>query len=125
MRAEPKLRTSQRILGSNRLPDISPARMRLVATIPMGMFTWESDGERLGIRLRRCLDINRPLEAPVQPSSTIDMLTPAQTCSQMSLDEQGVLDLVNTGRLAAYNLGGNIRFRASDVAACARRLVAA
>ena len=66
-----------------------------------------------------------PLEAIVQTSSTIDMLTPAQTCSQMSLDEQGVLHLVNTGRLAAYNLGGNIRFRASDVATCSRRLIAA
>ena len=66
-----------------------------------------------------------PLEAIVQIPSTIDMLTPAQTCHRMRLDEQSVLDLVNSGQLRAYNLGGHIRFRAADVTTCARRLVAA
>lgn len=57
--------------------------------------------------------------------STIDMLDPAQTCRRLSLDERGVLQLVNSGRLPAYNLGGQIRFRVVDVASCKRELVAA
>ena len=73
------------------------------------------------------------LEAPVQtqtvqtqtvqiqpmqtPSTAVDMLTPTQVCVELGLDEVGLLDLVNHGHLAAYDLGGNIRFRARDVVA--------
>jgi len=58
-------------------------------------------------------------------ATNIDMLTPSQTCTRLALDEQAILDLVNSGRLPAYNLGGNIRFRDTDVSACSRALVAA
>ena len=57
--------------------------------------------------------------------SPVDMFTPAQTCCRLGVSESGLLDLVNTGRLAAYDLGGNIRFKMTDVLAAQRGLVAA
>ena len=57
--------------------------------------------------------------------TSIDMYTPAQTCSELAVSAVGLLDLVNTGRLAAYNLGGNIRFKVVDVHAAAAQLVSA
>jgi hypothetical protein len=57
-------------------------------------------------------------------SSGIDMFTAAQTGDRLSLDDSGVLDLVNGGHLPAYNLGGSIRFRVVDVSACRDALVA-
>ena len=51
------------------------------------------------------------------PSTAIDMLTPTQVCDELHLDEASLLDLVNRGHLAAYDLGGHIRFRATDVVA--------
>jgi len=64
----------------------------------------------------RTLDPARALSSP------IDMFTPAQTCEFLRLDDGAVLDLVNQGRLAAYNLGGHIRFKTSDVRATAHML---
>lgn len=64
------------------------------------------------------------LEALMHTSPGIDMLTPAQTGNRLSLDQAGILDLVNSGRLPAYNLGGSIRFKVVDVAACHDALVA-
>ena len=57
--------------------------------------------------------------------TAIEMLTPAQTGRHLELDEAAILDLVNRGRLPAYNLGGSIRFKVRDVVACSRSLVAA
>lgn len=57
--------------------------------------------------------------------TTIDMLTPTQTCDRLHLTEGALLGLVNQGQLAAYNLGGNIRFKTIDVAAASRNLIAA
>lgn len=51
--------------------------------------------------------------------SRIDMLTPAQARDRLALPETAVIDLVNRGQLAAYRLGGDIRFKAADVRACA------
>lgn len=58
-------------------------------------------------------------------TTAIDMLNPAQTCERLSLDEQALLVMVNSGRLAAYNLGGHIRFKLCDVVATGEQLVAA
>ena len=61
----------------------------------------------------------------MQTTTAIDMLDPAETCERLRLDDKGLLDLVNGGRLAAYDLGGNIRFKVADVVAVGDRLVAA
>jgi len=55
--------------------------------------------------------------------TSVDMFTPAQTCEFLRLDDTALLGLVNQGRLAAYDLGGHIRFKASDVRATARLLM--
>lgn len=57
--------------------------------------------------------------------TAIDMFNPYQACESLHTDEADLLHLVNTGRLTAYNLGGNIRFRVSDVRMLANDLVAA
>lgn len=57
-------------------------------------------------------------------ANSIDMYTPAQTCSELAVTETVLLDMVNAGRLGAYNLGGNIRFKVADVQAAAQQLVA-
>lgn len=57
--------------------------------------------------------------------TSIDMYTPAQTCDQLVVSEAALLDLVNSGRLGAHNLGGNIRFKVADVHATAAELAAA
>lgn len=61
----------------------------------------------------------------VSPATKIDMFTPAQVGEQLQLDDDAILRLVNSGTLAAYNLGGAIRFKKVDVAAAARQLLAA
>lgn len=61
----------------------------------------------------------------MKTATPIDMLDPAQTAAELRIDGQALLDLVNDGRLPAYDLGGNIRFKVVDVVACARQLVAA
>lgn len=58
-------------------------------------------------------------------TTAIDMLTPAQTRTKLHVDDAALISLVNDGRLPAYNLGEGIRFRALDVAALDRQLVAA
>lgn len=57
--------------------------------------------------------------------TAIDMYTPHEACQSLQADETALLDLVNNGRLPAYNLGGAIRFRVSDVRTLANALVAA
>ncbi|MBT5756251.1 MAG: helix-turn-helix domain-containing protein [Acidimicrobiaceae bacterium] len=57
--------------------------------------------------------------------TSIDMYTPTQTCDQLVVSEAALLDLVNSGRLGAHNLGGNIRFKVADVHATAAELAAA
>lgn len=47
--------------------------------------------------------------------AVIDMLTPYQVCLRLDVSPAGLLDLVNDGSLPAYNLGGAIRFRVSEV----------
>lgn len=61
----------------------------------------------------------------MQTTTAIDMLDPAQTCERLHLDDKGLLDLVNSGRLPAYDLDGNVRFKVSEVAVAGERLVAA
>lgn len=51
------------------------------------------------------------------PPSRVDMLSPQQTCRALHIDERALLAMVNDGQLAAYRLGGVIRFRAGDVGA--------
>lgn len=58
-------------------------------------------------------------------TTPIDMFTPDQACSALGVGHDGLLRLINSGRLAAYDLGGNIRFKVSDIQAVAARLVAA
>jgi len=47
--------------------------------------------------------------------TAIDMLTPSQTTMALQIDDRALLNMVNTGQLAAYNLGGSIRFKAADI----------
>lgn len=58
-------------------------------------------------------------------ATTIDMFNPAETAAILATDESGILGLVNSGTLPAYNLGGHIRFRVADVNSLADQLVAA
>ena len=67
-------------------------------------------------------DLHAP--APSAPLP-IDMYTPTQTCAELVVSEAGLLDMVNTGRIAAYNLGGAIRFKVADVHAAADERAAA
>jgi len=60
-----------------------------------------------------------------QSLTPIDMLTPAQTCDQLGVDEQHMIEMVNGGKLAAYKLGDNIRFKSLDVLRVARLLAVA
>ncbi len=53
---------------------------------------------------------------PAHTISAIDMFTPAQVCRELVIGESELLDMVNDGRLPAYNLGGHIRFKVVDVA---------
>jgi excisionase family DNA binding protein len=53
---------------------------------------------------------------PTSPSP-IDLLTPAQACRQLCISEDGLVELVNSGRLPAFNIAGHIRFRVTDVSA--------
>ena len=52
-----------------------------------------------------------------RPFAAIDLVGPSQACAQLGTDDDGLLKLVNQGQLPAYNLGGNIRFRLTDVLA--------
>lgn len=51
-----------------------------------------------------------------QPAATsIDLVNPAQACQHLGVTSDELLRLVNEGRVAAYNLAGQIRFRVTDV----------
>ncbi len=49
-------------------------------------------------------------------TARIAMVTPSQVCQELAFDEQQLLAMVNDGSLPAYDLGGQIRFKAADVA---------
>lgn len=50
-------------------------------------------------------------------ASPIDMLDPWQVCGRLGVTEAELVNLVNSGSLAAYRLGGALRFRQLDVLA--------
>jgi len=50
-------------------------------------------------------------------TTTIDLLTPAQTCRLLDIRDRDLLAAVNDGSLPAYNLDGSVRFRRTEVAA--------
>ncbi len=50
-------------------------------------------------------------------AEAIELLTPVEAGLQLQLSADALLDVVNRGLLPAYDLGGHIRFRATDVAA--------
>ena len=91
----------------------------------MGISRWESHGNGLGMANVMMQRHQPPWRHIMQTTTAIDMLTPAQTCSQLRLTEEALLNLINAGELPAYNLGGNIRFKVLDVAAANRQLIAA
>ncbi|MEM7093294.1 MAG: hypothetical protein AAF567_09850 [Actinomycetota bacterium] len=55
--------------------------------------------------------------------TSVQMVTPAEAGAALCLSAEQLLDAVNHDLLPAYDLGGAIRFRASDVAAVAARLI--
>ena len=61
----------------------------------------------------------------IKPFSNIDMFTPAQTCRELGVADDVLLSMINSGQLAAFNLGGSLRLRVSDVQATAAVLAAA
>lgn len=58
-------------------------------------------------------------------TTSIDMFTPDQACVELGIVSDVLLNMINSGRLAAYNLGGNIRIKVADVRAAATELAAA
>ena len=50
----------------------------------------------------------------------IDLVGPLEACEMLVVDETELRDLVNGGRLAAYRLGGYVRFRSTEVLSLAR-----
>jgi hypothetical protein len=84
----------------------------------MGM-TWEKGGNSEVDDASHQPDASKePLMYPItsiDPATSIDMVTPAQVCTLLCLDERDLLDMVNQGQLAAYNIGGEIRFKTIDV----------
>lgn len=50
----------------------------------------------------------------------IDLVGPLEACEMLVVDEARLLELANSGRLAAYRLGGHLRFRSADVLSLAR-----
>lgn len=50
----------------------------------------------------------------------IDLVGPLEACDMLVVDEAQLLDLANGGQLAAYRLGGHVRFRSVDVLNLAR-----
>ena len=50
----------------------------------------------------------------------IDLVGPLEACEMLVVDEPELRDLVNGGRLAAYRLGGHVRFRSTEVLSLAR-----
>lgn len=60
-----------------------------------------------------------PSCVPPHRSLVIDLCTPAQAADQLGVDHAGLIDLVDSGRLAAYRLDDAVRFRMREVAATA------
>jgi len=58
-------------------------------------------------------------------TTAIDMFTPEQARLHLGVADDVLLTMINNGQLAAYNLGGNIRLKVSDVQATAALLAAA
>jgi excisionase family DNA binding protein len=56
---------------------------------------------------------------------SIDMFTPEQAGSVLGVGDDVLLQLINTGRLVAYNLGANIRIKVADVHDVAAQLAVA
>ena len=57
---------------------------------------------------------------------SIDMVGPMRACALLNVGDAELLALVNSDRLTAYRLGGQIRFRHRDVESLAsRRAIAA
>lgn len=58
--------------------------------------------------------------------SDLDLVGPKRACALLNVGDPELLALVNSDRLAAYRLGGQIRFRYRDVESLAsRRAIAA
>jgi excisionase family DNA binding protein len=53
------------------------------------------------------------------------MFTPEQAGSVLGVGDDVLLQLINTGRLVAYNLGANIRIKVADVHDVAAQLAVA
>lgn len=58
-------------------------------------------------------------------STNIDMLKPEEVCDQLALSFDALLSAVNSGELAAYDLGEGVRFRAVEVSLLAAELLSA
>ena len=56
---------------------------------------------------------------PRPTHTAIDMLNPAETCAELQVDECQLLELIEQAKLAAFDLGGEIRFRHCEVATLA------
>ena len=50
---------------------------------------------------------------------TIDLVGPCEACDMLVVGDDDLLDMVNARKLAAYRLGGHVRFRSTEVAALA------
>jgi hypothetical protein len=59
---------------------------------------------------------------PRPTHTAIDMLNPAETCAELQVDECQLLELIEHAKLAAFNLGGEIRFRYREVSALTTQL---
>lgn len=57
-----------------------------------------------------------PIAATPRTHTPIDLARPTQALAVLKCDPQALVDLVNGGRLPAYDLEGNIRFRVGDLA---------
>lgn len=69
---------------------------------------------------KRTTATRAPREERIEPFDRIDMYDPAGTCRLLGVNDRTLVALVNAGALAAYDLGGAIRFRRADVYALAR-----
>ena len=58
-------------------------------------------------------------------TTSIDMFTPDQACAELGVSHDVLLSMITSARLVAYNLGGNIRIKVSDVRAAASELAVA
>lgn len=95
---------------------------------------WEEDGKVVGIAqsmlgaTSHLAELNQesPMTKAITPTSTsIDLVNPGQACHHLGVSEDGLLRLVNEGRLGAFNIGGQIRFRLCDVLSARSTLAAA